>query len=70
MAKGRKWYGRRRYKKPMSAEQRKHRELTKLAYNYGLISQGLKNSESAIHESYVKGQERAKNGNVAKKPLY
>ena len=67
MAKGRFF---RRRKKFKTAEQRKYSELTKLAYNYGLISQGLVNKDSAIHESYVKGQERAKNGNVAKKPLY
>ena len=34
---------------------KRYNELEKLAYNLGRVEKGLKNTNSKVHDSYVKG---------------
>lgn len=56
-----KYYGQKKKAKKRYSRVKRSKELTKLAYDMGLVQRGLKNPESRISKAYEKGQTERKN---------
>ena len=50
------YYGSKRKQKKRYSRVKRGKQLTKLAYDMGLVKRGLKNPESRISKAYERGQ--------------